>query len=45
MPRIITFRLFRFLWVGFHLNDYEEATGHRFGISEMQARARTVHHS
>lgn len=41
MPRIICFRLFG-LWVAFHLDDYEHAYNIRLGLTERQARNRTV---
>ena len=42
MPRIVTGRIFGFLYIGFHLNDYGEITNPKFGFTAEQAAYRVV---
>jgi hypothetical protein len=40
MPRIITFKIFWWLWVSAELNDYDEVNDHRVGFTAGHANLR-----
>ena len=40
MPQIETLRLFRWLWVAWHENDYHQRSHRKFGRTEATARLR-----